>query len=934
MGGDAEYPYRPVMATILSARAHAKVARPEVGVRPAAAAGVVGVALFMVLTAFDVGGQEFVWENAHWTAAGLVATIAAFVSARRTHGRERHVRLLVTASAGAWLVGQLIWDVQTAIGFFAVPSPSDIGFLTSAVPATAAIALAVHGRLSRAEELAVYLDAAVIFGAISALILTIFGSAALAADPLAAAIAIAYPIVHLATAGAGLVGLLSVRSPVRIRGGYLVLIGFALLGIAWVEWLRMALLGLPPAGAPANYVFSIGVLCVGFGGATWQLDTTPPARTRTLASIVAGGLPMAGLAVAAAVLLAHDHPGASSDLVDGFALGVILVAGLRQTILIHERGRLLDSSVEAHEELEVAMRQRAEADTRYQALVEHVPAAVYIDMADPDVTDGGRLAYMSPQIEDILGYPPEAFVDDPELWPALIHEEDRDAALAAYLDHWGSGRTLRLEYRMTARDGSVVWISDEAYAIADEATGEHRQSQGIVVDTTERKRLEAQLIHDALHDPLTGLANRVLFREHLERALARRTRGRSRTAILFLDLDDFKVVNDSLGHRAGDRLLSEVAGRLSQAIRSGDVAARQGGDEFTILLDRVKDAPGAIDVAERLALELRRPIDVEGRGLVIGASIGIAVSDGSTGADDLLAHADAAMYEAKALGKGRHALFDPSMRLRARIRLEMEAELRAAIEARSLVLHYQPIVELETGTVVGFEALVRWPHPERGLLPPSDFIGLAEASGLIEPLGRLVLEQACRDLGTWRASELDRAHLAMSVNVSPRQTVVPGFASDVRDILAATATDPSALTLEITESLIMPEAGSSAEVLRTMRALGVRIAVDDFATGFSALEYFKRFSVDELKIDRAFVAGLGSSAEDTAIVTATLAFASALGIDVTAEGVEAADQADRLRALGCRRAQGYHFARPMPAGEVEAFLAGWAGGSQADAQAA
>ena len=270
---------------------------------------------------------------------------------------------------------------------------------------------------------------------------------------------------------------------------------------------------------------------------------------------------------------------------------------------------------------------------------------------------------------------------------------------------------------MVARDGRVVWIHDEAFAMTD-AEG-RRVSQGLVVDTTDQKRLEAQLLHDALHDPLTGLANRVLFRDHLERALIRRRRRRSSVALLFLDVDDFKVVNDSLGHRAGDRLLVEVARRIEATIRAGDVAARQGGDEFTVLIEGVQSVEEATETAERLAANLREPIDVEGRSMVIGVSIGIALANGpETVADDLLAHADAAMYAAKAQGKARHAVFDPSMRVRARSRLETEAELRTAIDQQEFELHYQPIVDLPTQQIVGFEALVRWRHPTRGLVPP------------------------------------------------------------------------------------------------------------------------------------------------------------------------------------------------------------------------
>jgi diguanylate cyclase (GGDEF)-like protein len=475
---------------------------------------------------------------------------------------------------------------------------------------------------------------------------------------------------------------------------------------------------------------------------------------------------------------------------------------------------------------------------------------------------------------------------------------------------------------MVARDGSIVWIHDEAFSVPQDPSTGRRVSQGLIVNTTEQTRLQEQLVHDALHDPLTGLANRVLFRDHVERAMAGRRRRRAKVAVLFLDLDNFKVVNDSLGHRAGDRLLVEVARRLEATIRATDVAARQGGDEFTILLDRVRSVEEAVASAERVAEALREPIDLDGRAIVIGVSVGIALAAGpGMAADDLLAHADAAMYEAKAHGRGRHAVFDPSMRIRARGRLEMESELRTAIDEQQFELHYQPIIDLAANRIVGFEALVRWRHPTRGLVPPMEFIPMAEMSGLIVPLGRLITTAACRELRSLLDAGLGDTGLTMSVNVSARQAAEPGFAAEIGTILAATGLDPSALVLEITESLMFDASAASDGSLVRLREMGVQLVVDDFGTGFSALEYFKRFAVHGLKIDRSFIEGLGRSREDTAIVTATLAFARALGLSVTAEGVETLDQCERLRALGCLQAQGFLFSRPVPAADLPGLLA-------------
>jgi diguanylate cyclase (GGDEF)-like protein/PAS domain S-box-containing protein len=392
-----------------------------------------------------------------------------------------------------------------------------------------------------------------------------------------------------------------------------------------------------------------------------------------------GGLSVVILPIGAFLLGTRWARGATFDLLDTVGLAIVavtLVAALALLGLARDRTRFARIARRTQTALERTELNLAEAGSRYRLLVEHVPAAVYIDMADGDVTDGGRLAYMSPQIQGILGYQPEEFIGDPELWPSLIHPDDRTMAIAAYMDHWKTGRPLRAEYRMAAADGTEVWVRDEAFAMPAEANSGRPMSQGLLVDMTDRKRLEAQLLHDALHDSLTGLANRILFRDHVERALAKRRRGRTSVAVLFLDLDDFKVINDSNGHRAGDRVLVEIARRLAEAIRADDVAARQGGDEFTVLLNGVRDADEAVATAERLLQELRRPIAIDGRSIAVGGSIGIALAGGRDAVtDDLLAHADAAMYEAKAQGKDRLAIFEPSMRVRAWSQIEAATEV-------------------------------------------------------------------------------------------------------------------------------------------------------------------------------------------------------------------------------------------------------------------
>jgi len=888
------------------------------------------IGVLMVLTLANVGGLVTMWEPAHTTVAGFLATALALSGAHRSIGTERRIRQLVALGLASWTAGQIAWDAQIVLDIQGMPTASDIGYLGIVPPVLAALLLAVRGRLHRAEEMAVHLDSTAIFLAITAAILAFDDQNLTGTGTLAQVVTVAYPILHLATAGGGLIALLAVRGAFTARGGYVLLSGFAVVGVAWVEWLQEAVVAAPVAGSPIDYAFPLGILIVGIGGATWQLAPSGRTGPHPMTATILGLMPLVALVGSAALILVHRTTRPILGLDDIVALGVILLVGIRQTLLLHERGRLLGESGQAREELELALLHQADSDSRYRVLVESVPAAVYIDVADDDLAAGGRVSYMSPQIERILGYPPDSFMKDPELWPSMIHPADVNRTVAAYQDHWATKLPLRIDYRMMARDGSVVWLHDEAFSMAAEPATGRRVSQGLLVDTTEQKRLEERLVHDALHDPLTGLANRVLFRDDVERALgARRQRG-AKVAVLFLDLDNFKVVNDSLGHQAGDRLLVEIARRLQLTIRTTDVAARQGGDEFTILLDRIRDVAEARRMAERIADRLGKPIALDGRSIVVNVSIGIAIADAHVhNADDLLAHADAAMYEAKGEGRGRSAVFDPSMRVRATGRLETEAELRTAIEEEQFELHYQPIVELASNRIAGFEALIRWRHPKRGLIPPVEFIPLAEDSGLIVPIGRLVTVTACAQLSTLRAAGLAEG-LTMSVNVSPRQAAEPGFAAEIAAILALTRLEPADLVLEITESLMLRQSAGDGP-LNELRDLGIQLVIDDFGTGFSALEYFKRFAVQGLKIDRSFIGGLGRSLEDNAIVTATLAFASALGLSVTAEGVETVDQLERLRDLGCLQGQGYLFSPAVPASEMAALLrtASWAVGTPA-----
>jgi diguanylate cyclase (GGDEF)-like protein/PAS domain S-box-containing protein len=444
----------------------------------------------------------------------------------------------------------------------------------------------------------------------------------------------------------------------------------------------------------------------------------------------------------------------------------------------------------------------------------------------------------------------------------------------------------------------------------------------VLADALERQAIEDDIRHRALHDPLTDLPNRVLFMDRLEQALARLRRRRSLAAVLFLDFDHFKVINDSLGHHVGDELLTAAAPRLRHALRVSDTVAHFGGDEFAILLEDIDGENDAIEMAQRIGALFTQPFVIEGGEHFVSASIGIALAHGGESPMELVRDADAAMYRAKERGRARYELFDEATRSRALARLRVENDLRRAVEREEFCLYYQPVVALRNRAVVGVEALIRWRHRDRGLVSPAEFIPVAEQNGLIEPIGRWVLHTACRQAAAWHAAHPDSRPVEMAVNLSAMQLASPGLTATVQEALAVSGLAPELLCLEITETAMLDDPESTGHALRALGALGVRLALDDFGTGYSSLSYLPHLPLDTLKIDRSFVDGLGAETHDTAIAEAIIAMARALSLGVIGEGVETERQATELVRLGCERAQGYHFARPMPAGDVLALLSG------------
>ena len=731
--------------------------------------------------------------------------------------------------------------------------------------------------------------------------------------------------------------------------------------------------------------------------------------------------------------------------------------------------------------------QLSSAGEDYRRLVERLPAIIYT----AEMGEHGRWRYVSPQVEEILGYSPEEWTANPELWAKLLHPDDRERALAQESRKaLGNRNPPPVDYRMIIPGGEVVWILDEAVLEADEdgvpvwhgvlyditerkiaeqelqraaaqqatvarlgekalrdgdsealmeeavtlmadtdgvdgaciwemdrdgrrlhlraglkgqvigadhrasaardshagaaiESGLHvivddwsseqrysmppalrvlgvrsslavviegkdepfgvldihstepgrftpqdvhfvRASANVLADAIERHVADEALRHRVLHDALTGLPNRLSFVDSLGEALKRATISGTPVGILFLDLDHFKLINDSLGHHAGDELLQAVAPRLRAHLRPGDIVARFGGDEFGILVDRLADEDEALAIADRVAAAFAEPYPLGGVEHFITASLGIAVARPSTrepaDPDMLIRDADAAMYRAKEQGRARCELFDAEMRARALRRLEVERELREGLERAELTLNYQPVVALGSGEITGLEALVRWEHPTRGQLDPAEFIPVAEETGLIEPLGRWVQETACRQILEWHELRPDERPLDVSVNLSARQVSHRDLAASVADVLARTGLDPVHLRLEITESVLVEESATAIATLKALSEIGVRLVLDDFGTGYSSLAYLNRFPLDALKIDRSFVDALGVEQERTAIVEAIIGMARALSLDVIAEGVENEAQLSELQRLGCDYAQGHLFSRALSAEKVSGLL--------------
>jgi len=560
---------------------------------------------------------------------------------------------------------------------------------------------------------------------------------------------------------------------------------------------------------------------------------------------------------------------------------------------------------------------RRQSEARFSSLVQNSSDVVMV--VDVDST----VRWVSPSVERVLGYDPTEL--DGTRLTLLVHPEDKAQVLQFLTDGGrdGDAHPALAEFRM--RHQNDFWLHVETLRTN---LLHDPNVKGIVLNTrdvSERKAFEEQLAHQAFHDSITGLANRALFKDRLEHALERQQRDDRPVSVLFMDLDDFKTINDSLGHAAGDRMLNEVGERLKNCLRAADTAARLGGDEFAILLEDGGEGIGAADVAQRILQSLDAPFHLESKEVFCRASIGIATADhdhevGSVGAEEIMRNADVAMYMAKESGKNRYQIFESAMHDVALKRLELKADLQRALDNSEFMLHYQPVIELDTGEISGLEALLRWNHPQRGIVPPLEFIPLAEETGLIVQIGRWVLQEATKQGKALQERYPMNPALHMAVNLSARQLQRPEIVAEVAEALVESGLDSSSLVLEITESVMMADVELSLQRLTELKDVGVKLAVDDFGTGYSSLNYIQQFPVDILKVDKSFVDAFNTDSRKSALTATIIKLAEDLELKPVAEGIERADQLERLQALHCDLGQGFYFAKPMPMDGIDELL--------------
>jgi diguanylate cyclase (GGDEF)-like protein/PAS domain S-box-containing protein len=873
------------------------------------------VAVFAGLLVSNVAGSlgSQTVSNVGLCLAAVSAAVACLVRARRSRGRLRVSWGFIGLGILSWGVGQMAWVYLESVRGDEVPFPSaaDVGYVGLPPLVVVGLLFLPVAAQSLANRFRSVLDGLMI-GASVLLISWIFVVAptirAGGDSRLALYISLWYPLGDVVVVTVVLFQLALLRHRGRGMGRPLRLVGIGI-GIFSVADSLFAYLNLTDSytsGGVTDIFWFIG-----FAFILLAARMPSPAATEPQGAAESDGrLPFGTLLPYAAVLAALgtsvfwlSRPGAGDHFVPWTRSAIILLLVGRQLLtLLENRGLTLHLAARVVE--------LSASERRFHALVQH--SSDVVTVVDP----GAVVLYQSESVRRVFGYPAATLTG--RVLTGLLDAESGARlaqALRAVAGRPYATEVVELTVRHRDRRDRQAEMT-VTNLLDDPSVG------GLVLNTrdiSERKELQEQLVHEAFHDTLTGLANRALFHEVVGEALRRRDAGT--VTVLFLDLDGFKEVNDSLGHAAGDQLLVHVADRLRGAVRVGDVVARFGGDEFAVLMESAV-SPNAEDIAERVVSAMDEPFILDRREIHIGASVGLACGgDDQLAADDaeqLMRDADLAMYRAKALGGGAWAQYDPQMHSGLVARLELEADLRRALDRKELALHYQPTIDLADGRIVGFEALVRWHHPVRGMVSPAEFIPAAEATGLILPLGRWVLTEACRQAVAWGAR--GGRPLKMAVNVSVRQFDRADLPAVVEQVLGETGMPAAQLCLEMTESVLMTDTEDNLAQLIRLKALGVQLAIDDFGTGYSSLAYLGRFPVDTIKIDRSFVERIGDETQESTLARTIVQLGQSLGMSTVAEGIEDAGQLSALRRMGCELAQGFYFSRPVAAAEAGRLL--------------
>ncbi len=878
------------------------------------------VVFFGIWVALDLGGVRTTdWvDDLGELIAPLIAAFVCVWAARKTP-EARIAWVFLGASSFSWGVGQAVWCYYDLFREVAVPFPSlaDVGYLT-AVPLAVMGLLCFPSALRRmASRIGALLDGVLISGSL------LFVSWSTVLGPtyqshqgsvLKQVLSMAYPASDVVLVS--LVVVLAIHTGRSHRAGLsCVMIGIIAFAISDSSFAYLTELNhygfgnVLDTGWVAGYLLiAIGAAWTLVGSAADSVDSKLEIEESERVTVASVLIPYALAAFAGVVAVGRLVQGRSFGFflsLEGFLL--LGVLGIRQIVTLVDNITL---NRRLHVKIELGTQELRDREARYSALVEHSSDPITI------VKEDSTVVYQSPSMTRQLGWEPTDSVgksfldvlhpDDHERWQMVLQRLLAD-----------SNDEVTTEWRLLKTDDTWRTFQSVATNLIEEPS-----IGGLVLnsrDVTDQRILEDQLRHQAFHDPLTGLANRSLFAEHLEQAVRRSARSGSSLEVMFIDLDNFKAVNDLRGRLLGDALLKQVAERIVRTFRDADTIARMGGDEFAVLFEGFSEQPDPHAAAARLLEQFSAPFELGSDSAVVTVSIGVSTNVvGGQTEEELMRHADLAINAAKAQGKQTYEIYTSALHGSILDSMRIESELRHALQHDEFVVYYQPIVDMRSGVTVCVEALIRWNHPERGLIGPSEFIPIAESSGLIISIGEWVLHQACYEVQTWRAHS--REPLRLSVNVSPRQMADDGFFAVVSNILETTDLEPPRLTLEVTESLFVGDVTGRTELLSRLRGIGVQIAIDDFGTGYSSLRSLGEMPVDILKIDKSFVDHIVSSAESASLVRMILQLAKDLGMRTVAEGVEELSQLEALGEMGCHLIQGYYFSKPLPAGELQTLL--------------